>query len=875
MLALTEKLTYRMGLMSLPCKSQESLLQPPTNAKNSVGISHSKAALQFGLLTKFLIVQTIPFVRPLHPDKDGVFLAFASAQDMAEIHLKGAEIENRNDRNDTERFNNAKYQWDAWILAPTGSATPLNDYQREWVLLVQPPKNNEIRFPSLDDRLKVSFARPFCSSKGTEISQVNLVAERVDNPFETLRIDGKNKHLAAFNILPSFNARLGSDEEVYGPYAAAGGLSYTDLKGVKLSPEKKVRVIFELDHNEISYQMESKAMALFLDAEERAKQSLRDVSLDSLRFAQRGSQATSEEFPMEADSRQISAFKYILDPRIPPVGYVDIFKVFPHMKNPEKSDTIPQSLKKRFMQLNSHHKDAYRQMSRIPCGLHFVSGCPGAGKTHWNVLTAVIALSGLKANKERAKILYLIDMNKPVDDVASRLFKLCNDANIPIEMVRMRGWNREMKNSEVVNNDWRDSTESSDSSIALMKRFMSFAQRNANQMTKEKNSGTFAPSLDQATWKRFTENPGQYQELARLIASALKSGKENLKLRSMIKKLYAETLEKVDFIATTPVAASNPEFRAMFKPDIVFMDEAPHARELTSLIPIAMHRPRVWIFTGDHRQTLPFVSNMGRNNQRKAKGEVPIFLENPHVPQMQVSTMERVELLDGRVSSLMINHRAYGNLERLSSELFYASRMSSGIGAVEHKASSSITRVREWLCRLGQLEKLDESRILVHIENSAQGSMGSSKFNPKHENYALERIKELLADECFRNVKDPREAGRILVIAPYRAAIQNYMSKLKMLPREDKERIDVRTIDSAQGHEADLVILDLVRTDGPGFLNDKHRMNVAITRAQQGEIILMHPKMKSAPGRSKKRKSVLANIWEDMEERGQIVRVRA
>ncbi|KAL5628340.1 hypothetical protein BROUX41_003088 [Berkeleyomyces rouxiae] len=862
-----DEVEKRIEDLSLACDTQpDSPLQP----------SLEDASTEFN-------DQSIPeFWHASHPNKDGVSLAFSSARDFADQHLAGAEIEERNELVDIDDFNNACHTWNAWILAPASHVTLLNGYEREWVLLVQPPKTNDIRFPGLDDIFTVSFTAPFRSSASQNIMQEKLQAERVDNPFETARLPN-HKNYAAFHFLPKFDSMLGTPDEVFGSYALAESMDVSDLQKVqKIGPNKMLRVTFKLKHNAIPHQREISAIEAFLALEDKAGESLRTAPLPARAFKPDPEDFPDKDLPT-IDRRQISAFKYILDPRVKPEGYMDIFKTLPHMENPSENPAIPESLKIEFERLNSDHKQAYYNMNKIPCGLHFVSGCPGAGKTHWNVLTSVLALSGFKADGKRPKILYLIDMNKPVDDVANRVIKLCSDAKINIRMVRMRGWNREIKNSGIVNNGFRNESEvETDNSDALTKRFLSFAQKDANGKSGKPGNDLKAPSLDQVTWEKFAEDPEQYKDLARLVASVMKvkdrKKKSTLaKIKRKIKDLYVQTLHTVDFVATTPVAASNPDFRKMFDPDLIFMDEAPHARELTSLIPIAMYQPKVWIFTGDYRQTLPFVADMGRRNNDLPFGVMPTFESNIHRMQMQVSAMERIELLGGCVNPLMINHRAHSNLQRLASDMFYESRMTSGVTKADAEPVDSVLHLQKWLCQVGQVEELEEPRLIVHVENGVQGAMGLSTFNAKHEAFAIDRIKELLADTEFRNIKNRNEPGRILVIAPYRAAVLNYMTKFRDFAPVDRQRIDIRTIDSAQGHEADVVILDLVRTSGPGFLNDKHRMNVAITRSQQAEMILMNPGMTSrATGRwstKTKKATVLSKLWDDAELRNQVVTV--
>eukprot|EP00965_Chrysotila_dentata_P179852 5938105-Pleurochrysis_carterae.AAC.1 len=94
----------------------------------------------------------------------------------------------------------------------------------------------------------------------------------------------------------------------------------------------------------------------------------------------------------------------------------------------------------------------------------------------------------------------------------------------------------------------------------------------------------------------------------------------------------------------------------------------------------------------------------------------------------------------------------------------------------------------------------------------------------------------------------PEQIG---VITPYegqRAYIVSYMQRSGTLRSQLYADIEVASVDAFQGREKDFIILSCVRSNergGIGFLNDPRRLNVALTRAKYGLIVLGNPKVLS------------------------------
>jgi hypothetical protein len=256
----------------------------------------------------------------------------------------------------------------------------------------------------------------------------------------------------------------------------------------------------------------------------------------------------------------------------------------------------------------------------------------------------------------------------------------------------------------------------------------------------------------------------------------------------------------------------------------VYFDEAPHARELTNLIAIANFDPIAWIFCGDHRQTIPFVGSDSHNIHRE---------------QMQISMMERAARAKVIPHQLLVNHRAFGGLQQLASDMWYDGEMISGNDAARTPATLSYTR--QYLGRFMDGRPCTVPRLLVHMRNCGpEAYEGTSAWNPAHHVWVMARVRELLNDSQFAVGDKP---GTILIISPYKKAFKEYQKAVKNLPAWAQKRVEARTVDVVQGHEADFVFLDLVKDRSTKFLDNPNRLCVAITRARLGEVIMMRSEL--------------------------------
>ncbi|KAL6432141.1 hypothetical protein ACFW04_006688 [Cataglyphis niger] len=103
----------------------------------------------------------------------------------------------------------------------------------------------------------------------------------------------------------------------------------------------------------------------------------------------------------------------------------------------------------------------------------------------------------------------------------------------------------------------------------------------------------------------------------------------------------------------------------------------------------------------------------------------------------------------------------------------------------------------------------------------------------------------ILAMLIFANWKNTRNTISLGIITPYNNQRTLILNKINekisyfKISEDHKNKInfEVNTVDSFQGQERDVIIMSCVRSHGIGFLSDKQRLCVALTRAKHSLIL--------------------------------------
>jgi regulator of nonsense transcripts 1 len=286
------------------------------------------------------------------------------------------------------------------------------------------------------------------------------------------------------------------------------------------------------------------------------------------------------------------------------------------------------------------------------------------------------------------------------------------------------------------------------------------------------------------------------------------SSADESKYLSLLRAVEQDILANADVICATCTGAGDNRLTS-FRFKHVLIDESTQACEPETLIPMVLGCRQV-VLVGDHCQLGPVIA---------CKEAVKAGLGR--------SLFERLVLLGVRPYRLQIQYRMHPCISEFPSNAFYEGTLQNG---VTHDDRARDDHAFPWP---------NPSKPMFFYN-----SIGQEEFSGSGTSY-LNRTEAALVEKCVTQLL---QAGvtpdNIGVITPYegqRAYIVNFLQRNGAMPAELYKRMEVSSVDAFQGREKEYTILSCVRSNdhqGIGFLNDKRRLNVALTRAQCGLIII-------------------------------------
>ncbi|AMD22919.1 HHR150Cp [Eremothecium sinecaudum] len=278
----------------------------------------------------------------------------------------------------------------------------------------------------------------------------------------------------------------------------------------------------------------------------------------------------------------------------------------------------------------------------------------------------------------------------------------------------------------------------------------------------------------------------------------------------LLRKLEFEIFKKADVVCCTCVCAGDRRLERKFK--YVLIDESTQASEPECLIPMVKGAKQV-VLVGDHQQLGPVILDRKADKAGLKQSLFERLIQLGHVP-----------------IRLEIQYRMHPHLSEFSSNTFYDGVLQNGVTIEERTISNNSF---PW--------------PISDIPMMFWANYGREEISANGTSY-LNRIEAINCERVIsRLFKDGVKPEQIGVVTPYegqRAYIVQYMQMNGAMDKDMYLNVEVASVDSFQGREKDYIILSCVRANDQksiGFLVEPRRLNVALTRAKYGLVILGNP----------------------------------
>lgn len=436
--------------------------------------------------------------------------------------------------------------------------------------------------------------------------------------------------------------------------------------------------------------------------------------------------------------------------------------------------------------LNDSQRSAIMQAAINRCSI--VQGPPGTGKTHVSVhiLQAWVGIFGLKP------VLATSDSNIAVDNIAEGLGR----AGVKVVRLGRPDKFREHLEDIALDNLLAKKKKAKAAAAAIEK-----ARKEEENVAKE---GVFAKVEEETTAvSSATEKPKKAK------SEWIEEHDQKKKQRQEDFKLRKEILQDADVICVTTTSSGGEILRG-FKFQGILIDEVAQATELSAIVPIVLRGTRQLVLVGDHCQLPPSVVS----REAELRG-------------LSLSLYQRLANSGLKPGFLDIQYRSHPQIVEFSAKVFYQDALKSGIDASSRPLPAGVP----W--------PNPEVPIAFFESSAAEVVDGESKSNPQEVNHVLALVQQALASGEL----GPEDVG---IVTPYMAQVRALRKTLReWLPPDQRRLLEIASVDNFQGREKELIIFSAVRSNhrgNVGFLADWRRLNVMLTRARRGLVVIGNAK---------------------------------
>ena len=453
-------------------------------------------------------------------------------------------------------------------------------------------------------------------------------------------------------------------------------------------------------------------------------------------------------------------------------------------------------------ELNESQKDAVRFALEVN-EIGLIHGPPGTGKT-----TTIVEVI-LQLVKLGNKILVVAPSNIAVDNIGEKLIHYkstlsSKDSNINLEFDLCRIGHPARLLPSVISNCLDTKVENSDNT-----QFVKKVKREIDKIKRE---------LQKIDYKEKEKKFALKQEL--------KDKKEDIK--GSYKNTVFDIYRKANIILSTCVSSGENYLNLAISKDnpfdYIIIDECAQGTECLCWVPILQGKKA--ILAGDHLQLPPTI---------KSKNAEYV---------LSYTLFDRMISTYGNKVTRLLNtqYRMNEKIMKFSSQELYEDKLIADETVKNHTLKDLIMqRYKDDKNILDEINSADDFGIfdksLVLLNTSGLEFFETkdpetlSSFNVG-ETDLCKRMVDYLKDKLKAENKD------IGIITPYSAQVANLSNKIT---QDDYRGLEISTVDGFQGREKEIIILSLVRSNQKnqvGFLSDKRRLNVAITRPRRMLIVI-------------------------------------
>ena len=453
-------------------------------------------------------------------------------------------------------------------------------------------------------------------------------------------------------------------------------------------------------------------------------------------------------------------------------------------------------------ELNESQKDAVRFALEVN-EIGLIHGPPGTGKT-----TTIVEVI-LQLVKLGNKILVVAPSNIAVDNIGEKLIYYKSilsgkdsKYNLDFDLCRIGHPARLLPS--VISNCLDTKVENSDNTqfVKKVKREMDKIKRELQKVDYKEKEKKFA------------------------LKQELKDKKEDIK--GSYKNTVFDIYRKANIILSTCVSSGENYLNMAISKenpfDYIVIDECAQGTECLCWVSILQGKKA--ILAGDHLQLPPTI---------KSKNAEYV---------LSYTLFDRMISTYGDKVTRLLNtqYRMNEKIMKFSSEELYEDKLIADKSVKNHTLKDLISeRYKNDKNILEEINSLDDFGIfdkpLVLLNTSGLEFFETkdpetlSSFNIG-ETDLCKRMVDYLKDKLKAENKD------IGIITPYSAQVANLSHKIT---QDEYRGLEISTVDGFQGREKEIIILSLVRSNQKhqvGFLSDKRRLNVAITRPRRMLVVI-------------------------------------